>query len=159
MTSGGKRYPVKAEAGAGRGRGWQRDLIARVSLMRHRDAQRNSAGWDLGPRSAQSKEGLRGRPHDRRCRPAWRSGVVGARAGVRFWRGLLRFPLRAPLLPSGDGDALGYGRLEDHQSELPMDRRHWRTGMATIGILLISGVWVRLLVPLLRLVNRFTPAI
>src|SRR6266542_6905430 len=41
MTSGGKRYPVKAEAGAGRGRGWQRDLIARVSLMRHRDAQRN----------------------------------------------------------------------------------------------------------------------
>jgi len=31
--------------------------------------------------------------------------------------------------------------------------------MATIGILLISGVWVRLLVPLLRLVNRFTPAI
>jgi cytochrome c-type biogenesis protein len=31
--------------------------------------------------------------------------------------------------------------------------------MATIGVLLISGVWVRLLVPMLRLVNRFTPAI
>jgi cytochrome c-type biogenesis protein len=29
--------------------------------------------------------------------------------------------------------------------------------MATIGILLITGVWVRLLAPLLRLVNRFTP--
>ena len=31
--------------------------------------------------------------------------------------------------------------------------------MATIGVLLISGVWVRLLAPLLRLVNRFTPPI
>jgi len=43
MTSGGNRYPAKAEAGTGRGRGWQRDVIARVSLMRRRDAQRNSA--------------------------------------------------------------------------------------------------------------------
>jgi len=31
--------------------------------------------------------------------------------------------------------------------------------MVTIGILLISGLWVRLLAPLLRLVNRFTPPI
>jgi len=31
--------------------------------------------------------------------------------------------------------------------------------MATIGVLLITGVWVRLLAPLLRLVNRFTPPI
>jgi len=31
--------------------------------------------------------------------------------------------------------------------------------MASIGVLLISGVWVRLLSPFLRLVNRFTPAI
>lgn len=41
---------------------------------------------------------------------------------------------------------------------------HWiaRLGgavMVTIGILLISGLWVRLLAPLLRLVNRFTPPI
>jgi len=41
---------------------------------------------------------------------------------------------------------------------------HWFAGvgggvMMTIGVLLIGGVWVRLLVPLLRLVNRFTPAI
>lgn len=41
---------------------------------------------------------------------------------------------------------------------------HWIAGvggavMMTIGVLLISGVWVRLLAPLLRLVNRFTPAI
>jgi cytochrome c-type biogenesis protein len=41
---------------------------------------------------------------------------------------------------------------------------HWIAGaggaaMMTIGVLLISGLWVRLLVPLLRLVNRFTPAI
>src|SRR2546427_6066887 len=43
MTSGGKRYPAKAEASVGRGRRWQRDLIARVSLMRRRDEQRNSA--------------------------------------------------------------------------------------------------------------------
>ena len=31
--------------------------------------------------------------------------------------------------------------------------------MVTVGILLISGLWVRLLAPLLRLVNRFTPPI
>jgi cytochrome c-type biogenesis protein len=31
--------------------------------------------------------------------------------------------------------------------------------MAAIGVLLITGVWVRLLSPLLRLVNRFTPPI
>jgi len=31
--------------------------------------------------------------------------------------------------------------------------------MVTIGVLLISGVWVRLLAPLLRLINRFTPPI
>jgi cytochrome c-type biogenesis protein len=41
---------------------------------------------------------------------------------------------------------------------------HWFAGvggalMVTIGVLLISGMWVRLLVPVLRLVNRFTPAI
>lgn len=41
---------------------------------------------------------------------------------------------------------------------------HWIAGasgavMVTIGVLLVSGVWVRLLSPLLRLVNRFTPAI
>lgn len=41
---------------------------------------------------------------------------------------------------------------------------HWIAGfggamMVTIGILLISGLWVRLLAPLLRLVNRFTPPI
>src|SRR6266508_2793848 len=33
MTSGGKRYPAKAELGAGRTGGCRRDLIARVSLM------------------------------------------------------------------------------------------------------------------------------
>jgi hypothetical protein len=33
MTSGGKRYPAKADLGAGRTRGRRRDLIARVSLM------------------------------------------------------------------------------------------------------------------------------
>lgn len=31
--------------------------------------------------------------------------------------------------------------------------------MATVGILLVTGLWVRLLAPLLRLVNRFTPPI
>ncbi len=31
--------------------------------------------------------------------------------------------------------------------------------MMTIGVLLISGLWVRLLAPVLRLVNGFTPAI
>jgi len=41
---------------------------------------------------------------------------------------------------------------------------HWFAGvggtlMVTIGVLLISGMWVRLLVPVLRLVNRFSPAI
>ncbi len=41
---------------------------------------------------------------------------------------------------------------------------HWIAGMGgavmmTIGVLLISGVWVRLLAPLLRLVNRFSPPI
>ncbi len=41
---------------------------------------------------------------------------------------------------------------------------HWIAGaggvaMMTIGVLLISGLWVRLLLPVLRLVNRFTPAI
>src|SRR6266540_3168849 len=34
MTSGGKRYPAKAELGAGRTGRCRRDLIARVSLMR-----------------------------------------------------------------------------------------------------------------------------
>src|SRR6266542_2621198 len=34
MTSGGKRYPAKAEYGAGRTGRCRRDLIARVSLMR-----------------------------------------------------------------------------------------------------------------------------
>ena len=33
MTSGGKRYPAKADLGAGRTGGCRRDLIARVSLM------------------------------------------------------------------------------------------------------------------------------
>ena len=33
MTSGGNRYPAKAELGAGRTGGCRRDLIARVSLM------------------------------------------------------------------------------------------------------------------------------
>ncbi len=33
MTSGGKRYPAKAELGAGRTGGCRRDLIALVSLM------------------------------------------------------------------------------------------------------------------------------
>src|SRR6266498_5639243 len=33
MTSGGKRYPAKAELGAGRTGECRRDLIARVSLM------------------------------------------------------------------------------------------------------------------------------
>lgn len=41
---------------------------------------------------------------------------------------------------------------------------HWiadaaGAAMMTIGLLLISGLWVRLLVPVLRLVNRFRPAI
>ena len=31
--------------------------------------------------------------------------------------------------------------------------------MAVIGVLLITGVWVRLLAPLLRVINRFTPPI
>src|SRR6266496_2269017 len=33
MTSGGNRYPEKADLGAGRTGGCRRDLIARVSLM------------------------------------------------------------------------------------------------------------------------------
>jgi cytochrome c-type biogenesis protein len=41
---------------------------------------------------------------------------------------------------------------------------HWFAGasgtaMAVIGILLISGAWTRLVAPLLRVINRFTPAI
>jgi cytochrome c-type biogenesis protein len=41
---------------------------------------------------------------------------------------------------------------------------HWFAGvsgvaMAAIGILLISGAWMRLVAPLLRVINRFTPAI
>jgi cytochrome c-type biogenesis protein len=31
--------------------------------------------------------------------------------------------------------------------------------MMTIGLLLVSGLWLRLLGPVFRLVNRFTPAI
>jgi len=41
---------------------------------------------------------------------------------------------------------------------------HWFAGvggvaMAAIGILLLTGAWTRLVAPLLRVVNRFTPAI
>ena len=41
---------------------------------------------------------------------------------------------------------------------------HWIAGvsgvaLSVIGVLLLTGVWTRLLNPLLRLVNRFTPAI
>ena len=41
---------------------------------------------------------------------------------------------------------------------------HWFAGaggalMMAIGVLLVTGAWVRLLSPVLRLVNRFTPAI
>jgi cytochrome c-type biogenesis protein len=41
---------------------------------------------------------------------------------------------------------------------------HWFAGvsgvaMTAIGVLLISGAWVRLTAPLLRAINRFTPAI
>lgn len=41
---------------------------------------------------------------------------------------------------------------------------HWLAGvsgvaMAAIGILLLSGAWTRLVAPLLRVVNRFTPAL
>ncbi len=41
---------------------------------------------------------------------------------------------------------------------------HWIAGaggiaMMAIGVFLISGLWVRLLVPVLRLVNRFSPTI
>jgi cytochrome c-type biogenesis protein len=41
---------------------------------------------------------------------------------------------------------------------------HWFAGasgvaMSAIGILLVSGAWTRLVAPLLRVVNRFTPAL
>jgi cytochrome c-type biogenesis protein len=41
---------------------------------------------------------------------------------------------------------------------------HWFAGasgvaMATIGVLLISGAWIRIVAPLLRVITRFTPAI
>ncbi len=41
---------------------------------------------------------------------------------------------------------------------------HWIAGtsgavMVTIGVLLVSGIWVRLIAPLLRIVNRFQPPI
>src|SRR2546430_1464555 len=62
MTSGGKRYPAKAEAGVGRGPRWQRDLIARVSLMRRRDEQRNSAAPRAGGAGPRSRGPCRTRP-------------------------------------------------------------------------------------------------
>src|SRR6266498_4509355 len=43
ITSGGNRYPAKAELGAGRGRRRGRDLMVGVSLMRVLGARCNSA--------------------------------------------------------------------------------------------------------------------
>ena len=41
---------------------------------------------------------------------------------------------------------------------------HWFAGvsglaMLTIGVLLVTGQWTRLIAPLLRAINRFTPAL
>src|SRR6266511_4832401 len=51
ITSGGNRYPAKAELGAGLGRGRRRrrrrDLMVGVSLMRVLGAQCNSAHYGL----------------------------------------------------------------------------------------------------------------
>jgi len=67
--------------------------------------------------------------------------------------------LGVPMLLLG----LGIGRLVGLSRVFSRYYR-WFSGlggavMAAIGILLITGQWVRLLSPLLRLVNRFTPPI
>jgi len=70
--------------------------------------------------------------------------VAGSKGG--------RAVFQIPKLPAPDGSALlqrAQARIAGAGGAL----------MVTIGVLLITGVWVRLLAPLLRLVNRFTPPI
>src|SRR6266545_7416012 len=50
MTSGGNRYPAKADLDAGRTGGCRRDLIARVSLMPTPAANATEPEWELASR-------------------------------------------------------------------------------------------------------------
>jgi cytochrome c-type biogenesis protein len=61
------------------------------------------------------------------------------------------------LVGMGVGRLLGAGRFFGRNY-------HWFAGVSgvalvTIGVLLVSGAWMRLVAPLFRVINRFTPAI
>lgn len=89
-------------------------------------------------------------------------GIASAQGGS-IEGGILLFSyslgLGLPFLLVG----LGVSRLVRGMDVLKRNY-HWIAGvsgavMVTVGLLLVSGLWVRLLAPLLRLVNRFEPPI
>lgn len=87
------------------------------------------------------------------------AAAQGATARTLLLLFLYSLGLGLPIFLLGMGLRWGMGA-----SRFVSRNYHWFAGvggamMVAIGVLLITGVWVRLLVPLLRLVNRFTPAI
>ncbi|MBI4260226.1 MAG: cytochrome C biogenesis protein, partial [Actinobacteria bacterium] len=89
-------------------------------------------------------------------------GLAGAQGGST--RGaLLLFSYSAGLGVPFLLVALGVGRVLDRVKAIRRNY-HWVAGisgtlMLGVGILLVSGLWVRLMAPILRLVNRFEPPI